>query len=329
MTKPTSIRRAFELLEHAQKSDFRTQLRSVSSEADNQNAHFALEQGGGRALYVETGSSEQRGVEDKTAGYSLEVRDFDDFDSGVALMLRLTDDIFTDPFMALLSSFIEHSSDASDSVASHLRSTVERFRVAFKGRGDGTLSLEAQIGLIAELHLLHRLNESGLENIADAWHLGGSNARHDFSFEHCSIEVKGTLAREEFTLSVHGLDQLTPAPDQSLFLYAEQFEESPAGETLTEAVDTVMALFPVSLFEKLTSAGYAVADRDLYSRRFAVTRTKSKVVDDEMPRLAKSFLPDSMLAEHIKNVTYRVDFGPIPGDEDELAVSRIVEAIRR
>lgn len=321
--------RAYELLELAQRNDPRMMLRSASPGPAGSTIYFVLERDGRRALYVEVAPGAERGYEDRTAGYSLEVRDFSEFKSGVALMLRLVDERFVEPFTALVASFMESAHDPSDAPAK-LRATATKFRIAFHGRRDRVLSEEEQLGLIAELHLLTALQAAGLPGLSAAWQYAGPMSRHDFTFSRVAIEVKATAAREEFSLSIHGFEQLTPPEGSDLWLYAEQFEETPDGQTLPEVVEEarMSGLLGASLEAKLEATGYLPKDAEHYSRRFRRLRAKSRIVDSGMPRLTSAFLPSPDLAEQIKAVNYRIDFGPIPGFEDDEAVQAIVAGLK-
>lgn len=328
----SQTRNEFELLTIAQDKFGGGQVRDAPFARQNESALFVVEKLGGFALYVEAPAAAAIGIEDETKAYRLEIAPTKALPSGRALMMRLTDDAFIEPFIGLIDNVAHESETSSLPLVDIVRLVAKKWRLAFKGKSAKLLTSEQQMSLIAELHLLQALAGVDRVDVLGGWHYGDEQtSRHDFEAAHAHVEVKATSSREEFVLSIHGLEQLTETDGVPLYLYAEQFEIAPEGETLPEAVDsTIAAGFSQPLLEaKLELAGYLPADAPEYETCFALRRSRARLVDGDLPRISKRYFPRQDLAEQLKRVSYQFDFGPIEGCvEDEMATSLMREAVR-
>lgn len=328
----SQTRNEFELLTIAQEQFGGGQLRDAPFARDDERALFVVEKLGGFALYVEAPTASTLGIEDETKAYRLEVAPTKAVPSGRALMMRLTDDSFIEPFIGLLDNVAYESESSSLPLVDIVRLISKKWRLAFKGKSAKLLTEDQQMALIAELHLLQALSGIDGTDVLDGWHYGDEQtSRHDFEAASAHIEVKATSSREEFVLSIHGLEQLTETAGVPLYLYAEQFEIAPEGNTLPESIaSTIAAGFSQPLLEaKLELAGYLPADATEYETRFALRRSRARLVDSDLPRISKEFFPRKDLAEQLKRVSYQFDFGPIEGCvEDEHATSLLREAVQ-
>lgn len=129
------------------------------------------------------------------------------------------------------------------STTSGSRVAVERvvstWRSFWLGEHRHTMTREEQLGLFAELWFLMYwlIPEVGTEQAISSWG-GPTKARHDFELPRHSIEVKATLSSVRRAHQVHGLDQLTPPPDGTLFLFSlaareEKYAKNTLGGLLT------------------------------------------------------------------------------------------------
>lgn len=323
----TDINHLFRLLREAQEQQPGTHLRDAEIGRADERAAVVLENDGTLALYLEADPSAKRGIEEQAKAFVLELRNSSAFPSGAALMVRLADNAFEDQFLAMVEAFAART-DAEAPLVDVLRQVVRSWRLAFKGKSAKLLSDEEQIGLIAELHLLEALFKVPGFDALEAWHYGDETSRHDFTSTAGDIEVKATKSREEFSLSIHGLEQLTEPEGLPLFLYAEQFELSPDGESLPDAIERVIAAGcsrPL-LEDKLEHAGYLPADAPEYERRFALIRSRARQVDDGVPRLSRSYLPNPFQAEQLKSVSYTIDFGPVEGCVENEEAAELLRA---
>ncbi len=285
---------------------------------DGRTSGWVLEADGTPAFYVEVPAETDFHEELNAKGFAVEVRAYAGFESQRALMIRLRNREMEAAFASMIDDLVDTAkSDLTATTAIVARKTVDRWREMFKAAGRDLLSLNEQVGLLAELHLLAALADAGATDPLEAWHRGGPSSQHDFSFETGDVEVKATTARESFDITVHGLEQLSTDDGRALILYAEQLEARADGETLPEAISALerRGFSRLRIREKLEACGYFEAHAPSYTDRFAVLRCKAREVDDTMPRISKSYLPDEAHAEDLKRVSYSIDFGPIDGFE--------------
>jgi hypothetical protein len=133
-----------------------------------------------------------------------------------------------------------------------------------------------------------------------------------------AVEVKSTSSRERFTVRIHGLLQLDPAPDQRLYLYAEQVERVPiGGDSVPDAIERLQSQNPGrALSERLALLGYDMTDEPVYRTiRYATLDSRHVRIDEDTPRLVRSSLRDPALADKVHNVDYDIDLDPaeLPG----------------
>jgi hypothetical protein len=191
--------------------------------------------------------------------------------------------------------------------------TLERWRALLEPANELLLSVTAQLGLIAELHVLERLAEVGFDAVVNLW-TGPDASRHDFTGATCAIEVKATTGRDSFEVGIHGDRQLDDPLVGQLYLFAEQFETSPAGESVVEVVDRMLTLSHGSqtLLSKLGQVGYRVDDGPAYvDTRFSLVRRKLLLVDAAFPRIVRGSMKDPRVLDLLKKVQYSVDVGPM------------------
>jgi hypothetical protein len=178
---------------------------------------------------------------------------------------------------------------------------------------------EKEAGLIGELLVLgHVIDVAGEDSAMTAW-LGPESGEHDFGFETFEAEVKTT--RSEARVHVIGSEtQLLASPGRPLYLISIQITLAGKGHegfSLPELVDGVRARVDRGtrgLEDRLTSAGWDDAARDLYRTRFQHrSRTRSYFVDDGFPAITRPRI-DSVVPQpvHVGGVSYRLDVTDLP-----------------
>jgi hypothetical protein len=202
--------------------------------------------------------------------------------------------------------------------------TLGRWRTLLEPALTQLLSREEQIGLIAELHVLEEFLATTSSQSVAVW-TGPDRARHDFARGQTLVEVKGTLSREVLAVQIHGDRQLECPDGSSLYLHVEQFELSPAGDTVSDIVARILARLedPKPFLTKLALAGFRLDDGPSYEDfRLSTLRSKVMVVDADFPRISRSSLKDERILDSVTELRYRLDVGPLPASvEDESALS--------
>ena len=162
------------------------------------------------------------------------------------------------------------------------------------------LNRDEQIGLFAELWFLAYwlIPKIGVARATEAWR-GPLRARHDVELPGCSVEVKGTTSVAARSHRIHGIEQLVPPEQGTLYLFSLALrDEGGALNTLPSIVQQVRDLASedddaIVIFEtRLAQSGYvASAELDYEALRLRVVSERLYRVDDGFPRL----LPGSFL----------------------------------
>ncbi len=173
----------------------------------------------------------------------------------------------------------------------------------------GILGPEAEVGLVGELVVLGALLDSGFprQDAVDAWN-GPFDGLQDFVFGGGSMEVKATVARGKFPVTIGSLDQLDETPLTYLFLVGIRLAIDASGISLPDLVarirdtiegeDDALAQFDL----RLVHSGYLDRLSASYTRKFQVTEQKVFPVDDGFPRLCRA-----MVARGITEARYHLD----------------------
>ncbi len=170
----------------------------------------------------------------------------------------------------------------------------------FWGRAPGNILSETEIiGLFTELWFLYHWLFPLVDHArALAYWRGPFGARHDFELPDRSVEAKGTTSQHERKHWIHGIDQLSPPENGSLYLFSLRLRQEngadnnlPAliGEIRSHLKDEmgVLDAFENSIF----TAGYSPAhDEEYYRFRFRIVDEALYVVDENFPRITPELL---------------------------------------
>ena len=243
-------------------------------------------------------------------------------ESSRTLLFRCEDAALTEQFARLVDDIMHSLARDTQSPGAVAIAVFERWRSLFEPTSSTLLNREAQIGLLAELHFLERLVDAdrlGHEGLA-AW-TGPEKARHDFVVKSMSVEVKATTSRDQFLIAIHGAKQLESPEEGSLYVYAEQFEEAPGGDSLASAVERLTTSLDDAhgFLQRLQASGYSVADREAYSL-FTFRRVRSKVcaIDNAFPRIVRKALKNEHTIDQIQGLQYSIDIGPLTAATSDL-----------
>lgn len=217
-------------------------------------------------------------------------------------------------FVDELLKELEKTPGEAVSVASGM---LQRWRRLFAGRiSTEPFTPSQEIGILCELEVLRLLLDREGPQALNRW-TGPEALPHDFELPEESIECKATASTNGLRISVHGAQQLTPAPGKTLRLAVRQYEVDPDGEL--SIPDICREIYerpdiPVEIFlEKLEKANCPIFHNpsgDVFQRYFPVGGFEF-IVDRNFPRIDQ-IGPE----QRIQQVSYTLDLsGPetVPG----------------
>jgi hypothetical protein len=199
----------------------------------------------------------------------------------------------------------------------------------FMDRGDvGTLSAEAEIGLLGELIILDTLIASGLPDIdaVNAWQ-GPIGGIQDFQIGTGAIEVKTTASNGSFPAKISSLEQMDNSLVQPLYLAGVRVALHDSGITLPAFADAVRLKFisnspAQSIYEnRLIQARLLKAHSDSYTRRFVHSSTVTFHVNEAFPRLTTS-----NVRIEIRKARYELDLALIK--QFDVGINKAIEDLR-
>ncbi len=216
---------------------------------------------------------------------------------------------------------------ATDAVDLELQS----FGVLFEQKS--ILGIEKQLGLLGELLFLEKLLNRGVSAI-DAW-IGPQGEAHDFRLAGREFEVKcASSARRIHT--IHGIDQLIPSPNCSLYLISVLVAPAGAqtGFSLVDKVRTITLAVSgdaakVETFERsLRLTGYYHQDGPFYGRRYISRRPMGLVpVDGSFPAVTRNVINSGLgpLASRIGALNYEVNVEGLETEDESQAFNSALE----
>jgi len=197
------------------------------------------------------------------------------------------------------------------------------------------LSVSQQVGLIAELHFFEEVARARPEVALESW-LGVESGRHDFVFEHLAIEVKATTSRDRQVVRVHGLAQMEAPARGELFLYVEQLERTPHGDSVVSIVDRILDLRidRRKFLSQLALLGFRLDDSDKYrANKFSTTTSSSYAVGADFPRITRDLMTRPEFIAYVSKLEYSLDLSSLSqisakaGDAARLLVARAVGTV--
>jgi hypothetical protein len=242
--------------------------------------------------------------------------------------LESRESIFDREFSAMVDDILNVMSGSPDDSMTVFFESLTRWKSMFGRQMPEILPIEMQIGLIGELSLLLELINLVGPKAIENW-TGPDRARHDFNSDLSAVEVKATLRRDYFLVTIHGLTQLEPPPGRTLKILAFQFEKSPNGVSLPEVVSRIEdKLVSCDLFsKKISSLGYDSRLASQYEKyRFSLLGVRLHEVDADFPRLIVSTDQEVSV---IHEIQYGLDLGALrPLAIDSVALQTAASLLR-
>ena len=324
---------AYEVLRRGAVKPRALSTRDTGFSIDSKPVQHAIDASGFAALLVPLEADEPDVQDTDSKGLRLDTHQFGDSAGRSRYLLLRCEDVGVDRQFALLVDDVLQALESRTLSAGRTTLLVlERWRDLFGPVVSRLLSANAQAGLLAELHVLEVLASTDIDAM-EAW-TGPNGGRHDFSGRNASVEVKATTRRDQFTVGIHGSKQLDPPASGTLFLYAEQLERSPRGESIADVVSRLIDLSEIQaqkLLSSLEAVGFRLSDSEVYETfRFDVLRTRVCLVDDSFPRIVRDSFKDATLMDRIVRLDYSIDIAAAPESApDANALSFVAREVAR
>lgn len=303
------------------------QSRETGVEIADQPVQHAIDSQGLPLLLVPLGQEEPDIQDLNSKGVSLTTHDFPQHETLVrTLVVRCLDPRLERQFFLMVDDMVGALNPKVVASGTVCLQVLTRWRELFEPNQLALLSSSAQLGLLAELHVLETLIENSPEAGFNAW-AGPSGGRHDFVTEKYSVEVKATTHRDSLTVKIHGAMQLDDNGLGNLSVYVEQMEFSPTGESLPDAIDRIAGkvVDQAALFQNLRQVGYRLEDAEGYRlSRMVVLRARLCMVDQDFPRIIAASMKQPIVLDRIERLEYAIDVGPLPSPvSDEQALRHV------
>lgn len=177
---------------------------------------------------------------------------------------------------------------------------IERWRRLFRASFVKRSPFEVQVGLFAELAVLHELQKTKL--FVEAMWTGPAKARHDFELTERCFEVKGMTAASK-ELVIHGIEQMATHDNKKLDLLVVVLTRHERGQTVSELVKEIKAtLDNDSVFDGLLGKiGYIAGSHE---ESFEVAEFRVAPISHQSPVLVPSRLIGGVMPVGLGNVTY-------------------------
>lgn len=206
-----------------------------------------------------------------------------------------------------------------------VKRVLERWRRFWGQISQPILSREQQLGLFAEIWFVVEwlIPKMGADAVL-AWS-GPWGSRHDFEWPGRSVEVKATTSIRGRIHKIHGLDQLLPPENGTLFLFSVGLrEEGGAAHDLPGMIDMCRHLLEsnddgLAHFENaLARIGYSPLFEDEYSKlKLRVAENVLFQVQGNFPRLTGASFPGGV-PDGVERVDYEINLNSF----DNLLVAR-------
>ena len=233
---------------------------------------------------------------------------------------------FAKTFSRFADSLVANLSESDDAARTCVQS-LATWRDMFRKVPDSVLPASQTCALLGELLFLERLAETRVGRALATW-TGWKRDRFDFRGPLVALEIKTTLAKEGWTIRVHGLDQLDGLPDEELHLLIYRFEQVQAGgDSLPDAIQRLLDLGVDSagLHAALLAVGYSPDETAYAAMRFLERGRRLYRVDDTFPRLVRQMIAGGDLPAGVTGVQYSVSLDAETPEPLDLADMEVVE----
>ena len=310
----------FDLLTFEAPDEMQLTRRDTEIEIDGSHVAHAIDALGRRVLVVPLPAGDRDVFDTESRGVSLETFEMRRGGEQQRLMIaRCLDSRLDTQFGLLVDDVIRGLQRSKTHPGQTCLEILQRWRTLLASSDDSVLSIESQTGLIAELHLFEALARIDRNAVFECWR-GPDRSRHDFVSQKYAVEVKATTHRDQLLITVHGALQLQPPENRPLYVYVEQLELAPFGDSVPSLVNRILGLGvePLSFLRALAKAGF----QDQYASQYAgftfsTLRRRLCLVDQSFPRIVRAVFTSPEMIDQFSRIDYSFDIGPIPGAVDD------------
>lgn len=164
--------------------------------------------------------------------------------------------------------------------------------------------------IFAELLVVERMLAKGKNP-----HWGGIEAAtHDIEVEDFSVEVKSTVSRYKYEVTISSIYQMNPTENKPLYLSFIRVEPSVLGRSIEDVAVSLKSLGYNG--EKLELALKKVGlenGRVARNIKYKILEWKMYLVDDQFPAITESSFKNDQLPQNVIKFTYTIDLAGIRG----------------
>jgi hypothetical protein len=288
--------------------------RESDIEVAGSSVGHAVDQHGNPVLVVPLAADEADIADDETQGIRLETHEASREYLGRQLIIRCTDHQLWDQFSYFVDDCLASIRKLDSPPGVACLEVLGKWRVLLGDTSGPELSLNEQVGLIAELHFFTEIVPNRSVNALECW-LGAESGRHDFVFREFAVEVKATTVRDRLAVRVHGLAQMELPSSGELVLYVEQLERTPYGDSVISLVEGILELGinRTEFLAKLASMGFRLSDSEKYRpSTFSRVGASAYLVGPEFPRLSSDVIAHPGFIARISKLEYTLDLSALP-----------------
>lgn len=207
-------------------------------------------------------------------------------------------------FSYLCQQFVSPGPDGRDrlELASNPKSWWERWNFLLGNKS----GIKKPYDVLGELMVVEYLAKQGL---TPNW-TGIKSSTHDVELPDCAYEVKSTINRYNYEVTISSIYQLNS--ELPLYLVFARFEESDHGRSVDDLVNALIKLgFNESeLNTVLATKGLGIG-RVARSTKYSLLEFKRYLVDSDFPKIVEESFKDDCLPKNIIRMTYTIDLASI------------------
>ena len=224
------------------------------------------------------------------------------------LMLICYDMEYRNEFATICSQFVQPGADGTE--RRNLISSPETWWNNWKVLIGNAISNKQVYSTIGELIAVEYLLDHGF---SPKWS-GVEMGTHDIELDDCSYEVKSTIKRYGYEVTISSLYQLKKAGEHLNLVFC-RFEESQLGRSLDDVVGSIiMKGYAADKLEPaLTRAGFEKGCT-ARKKKYKLLEMKMFEVNDEFPKVTEESFKNDRVPENIIKFTYTVDLSGVHGE---------------
>ena len=224
------------------------------------------------------------------------------------LLLTCSEMEYRNEFATICSQFVDPGADGSK--RKQLIQSPETWWNHWKCLLGNVSTTQEAYPVLGELIVAEYLLKQGI-NIR--WS-GIEHATHDIEADNSSYEIKSTIARYGYEVTISSLYQLRRA-GETLDLIFCRFERSVLGRSLDELVDSVVSLgFSKNDVEQALKKENLEPGRPARKIKYKLLEMKKYSVDDTFPTVTESSFKNNRIPDGVIKFTYTIDLSGLPSE---------------